>query len=229
MYVILFISGDFYGWLNPENPEILVTSPTTAPVMRFWDFQAQRRTREVHVDNNLWFSSVYPLGDSHVTIWVHNGRKIYLLDITKGIVVKSINGKIGETQSSQHRRTWENLGDFKFLASSEDDKSFNLWDLKSGELLHTFKTGWSVKLANMIVSDDKSTMVVTAKADEGKEHGKAMVFDLKSKTKGIEFEREGSIFDYTSDPCTISQDGKMFFHLGSVRHIIFNCVVVVYY
>ena len=159
---------------------------------------------------------MYPIANSHVAAWEHIQRKIYLLDIINGIIVQTINGKVGEVPPL-YRRTWEHLGDFKFLAFSENDEDIKLWDLKTGKLLHTYKTGWNRKLTNMVVSGDKSIMICTYQADNGDGNAEALVFDLKKKQQLALLKREGIQDELEPRSCAVSYDGGLLFHSDSVR------------
>ena len=215
---------------------MLLSAPGySSTMLRVWDIQTQTCTRRVHLDNGLYFSTMYPLGDSHVALWCDGERKIYLVDINNGSIVKSTSGKLGEVPSSLGSRTWESLGEFNFLAFSEDDHDISLWNLKSGELIHTFKTGWDKKLEDMVVSGDKSVMICTSQVnDEDGMSADVMAFDLKKKEQMVGFKREGYSFGFLSNPCTLSHDGKMFFHMDLVRNstlalLLFIIVILSYH
>ena len=213
------ISGEREAFLNPDDPSVILSVPPADAIITFWDAKHHYRIRTVRFDK-IFPTGIYPIGDSHLAIWEHGQKKIYLVNITEGKIEAGTEGrKISETPpSSATIQTWAYLGDFVMAAQSENAKSLNIWDLKTGKLLDTLKTGVSQKIHTMRLSTDKSTLLCAIQDYEAKLKKLPLIcFDMKSKKIISKIEIEELRPDLRPEVTGLTDDGSLLFILDSVR------------
>ena len=147
---VLF-SGERDAFFVPDNPNIALSIPPTDPVITVWDINFQDRLQRIKFDG-IFPSAFYYISKQHIAIWEYGSRKILLIDYLEKKVAGVINGKIGDIPpTGRHSNTWQHLGGFEFLATSEDSKDLNRWDIRSGKLLCSIKTNDKFGIANFMV------------------------------------------------------------------------------
>ena len=135
----------------PDSPDIVLSVPPTDPVITIWDINFQDRLQRIKFDG-IFPSAFCYISKQHIAIWEYTSQKILLIDYVEKKVAGVIDGKIGDIAPvGRQCNTWQHLNGFEFLATSEDSKDLNRWDIKSGRLLCSIKTNDEFGIANFVV------------------------------------------------------------------------------
>ena len=135
----------------PSNPNILLSIPPADPIISIWDVHHHDRIRRITTEG-LFPSALQYINETHIAIWDHNTRAIHLINYIDEKVEARTSGKVTEIPpSSIYSNTWCFMGEYTVLVVSEKGKDIDKYDLKTGKLLSTIKTGESTEISSMMV------------------------------------------------------------------------------
>ena len=154
--IFLSFSGERDVYFAPDNPDVALSIPPSEGVITIWDVNYQDRLRRIRIEG-ICPSAFHCISENHIALWDYNTRKIFLIDYVAGKLDGVINGKVGDIPPlNAHSSTWQHLHGFEFLVVSEDSKSINRWDIKSGELLNSIQPYDQFGISNFMVRTESS-------------------------------------------------------------------------
>ena len=149
--IFLSFSGERDVYFAPDNPDVVLSIPPSEGVITIWDVNYHDRLRRIRTEG-IFPSAFHYISEKHIALWDYNTRKIFLIDYVTEKLDGVINGKIGDIPpTTAYSNTWQYLHGFEFLVVSEDSKSINRWDIKSGELLNSINTFDQFGIATFLV------------------------------------------------------------------------------
>ena len=135
----------------PSNPNIVLSIPPGEPIISIWDVQHHDRIRRIKTEG-FFPSAMEYINETHIAIWDYNTRAIHLVNYIDKKVEARTSGKVTEIPpTSLYSNTWCFIDEYTVLVVSEKGKDVDKYDLKTGKLLSTIKTGESTEITSMMV------------------------------------------------------------------------------